>query len=129
EALVNLFSQWGAPAILQSDNGKEFVGNVIVRICTALNIQVRHGRPRHPMSQGQVERLNQTIGRGFTKMLWDEDNRLQHTSWIDLVPKFVFSYNTTVHSAHGHTPREVFFGYKLLGVYQQFNPDISEATI
>ena len=30
-----------------------------------------HGRPRHPQSQGQIERLNQTIGWGFTKLLWD----------------------------------------------------------
>ncbi|CAG8617021.1 730_t:CDS:2 [Paraglomus brasilianum] len=29
-----------------------------------------------PQSQGQVERLNQTIGRGFTKLLWDSNNQL-----------------------------------------------------
>ncbi|CAG8770418.1 10969_t:CDS:1, partial [Acaulospora morrowiae] len=73
------------------------------------------------MSQGQIERLNQTIGRGLTKMMWDEKNQLQNVNWKDNLPKFVFSYNITKHSAHNKTPREVMFGYKLLGIYQQFN--------
>ena len=121
-ALIQLFSQWGAPSILQSDNGKEFVAEVIGRICSSLGIELRHGRPRHPMSQGQVERVNQTIGRGFTKMLWDDNNQLQHVDWTSHLPKFVFSYNTTIHSAHNKTPREVLFGYKLLGVYRTLQP-------
>jgi transposase InsO family protein len=109
EALVGLFSQWGAPAILQSDNGKEFVANVIKGITSSFGIELRHGRARHPMSQGQIERLNQTVGRGFTKMMWDENNQLQHVDWVNYLPKFVFSYNTTI--------REVFFGHKVRGIY------------
>lgn len=65
--LINdVFKIPGPPRVLQSDNGKEFVAEVIKNICSILNIHIRHGRPRHPQSQGQVERLNQTIGRGFT---------------------------------------------------------------
>jgi hypothetical protein len=104
-------------SFLQSDNSREFVTNIIIGICSSFGIEIRHGRPRHPMSQGQIERLNQTIGRGFTKMMWDENNQLQHVDWINHLPKFVFSYNTTIHSAHRKTPREVFFGYKLQGIY------------
>ncbi|CAG8770417.1 10968_t:CDS:1, partial [Acaulospora morrowiae] len=40
EALISLFSQWGAPSILQSDNGKEFTANVINRICQSLGIVI-----------------------------------------------------------------------------------------
>ena len=120
--LVELFSQWGAPDILQSDNGKEFVADVIQRICASLGIQIRHGRPRHPMSQGQVERLNQTVGRGFTKMMWKDDEQLQHVDWTKYLSKFVFSYNTTIHSSHEKTPREVLFGHKLLGIYRTLQP-------
>ena len=95
-ALVQIFSQWGPPGILQSDNGKEFDAAVIRQICNSLGIEIRHGRPRHPMSQGQIERLNQTVGRGFTKMLWDESNRLQNVDWTKHLPKFIFSYNTII---------------------------------
>ena len=129
EALVSIFFQWGAPSILQSDNGKEFVATIIVKICETMGIKIRHGRPRHPMSQGQIERLNQTIGRGFTKMLWDEDSKIQHVDWTRHIGKFVFVYNTTRHSAHNHTPREVMFGYKLLGIYQYLESNITEDMV
>ena len=76
KVLTKLFSQWGAPAILQADNGTEFSAKVINNICNSLEIKIQHGHARHPMSQGQIERLNQTVGRGFTKMLWDEDGNM-----------------------------------------------------
>ncbi|CAG8578376.1 7972_t:CDS:2 [Paraglomus brasilianum] len=69
-------------------------------------ITIRHGRPRHPQSQGQIERLNQTIGRGFTKLLWDDENRLQRKDWIHVIDAFIISYNSTIHRAHGRTPHE-----------------------
>jgi len=126
KALVKIFSQWGAPGILQSDNGKEFVADIIKHICNTFGIEIRHGRARHPMTQGQIERLNQTVGRGFTKMMWDENERLQYVNWTDHIDKFIFSYNTTRHDAHGKTPREVFFGYKLLGIYRHWDNDRSD---
>ena len=73
----DVFKILGPPRILQSDNGKEFTAEIIKNVCSTLNITIKHGRPRHPQSQGQVERLNQTIGRGFTKLLWDSNNQLQ----------------------------------------------------
>jgi hypothetical protein len=46
-------------AIFQSDNGREFTANIIKELkdmwpdCTLV-----HGKPRHPQSQGSVERGN-----------------------------------------------------------------------
>jgi len=59
----------GLPVILQSDNGKEFVAQIITQICNILNIKIKHGHSWHPQAQGQIKHLNQTIGRGFTKLL------------------------------------------------------------
>ena len=55
---------FGAPIILQSDNDREFVSEVIRELknmwpdCTIV-----HGRARHPQSQGSVERSNQDFER------------------------------------------------------------------
>jgi hypothetical protein len=61
-ALIDIFSIIGVPAILQSDNGREFRNQTI----TALNdiwpdMKFVHGRARHPQSQGSTERANGDI--------------------------------------------------------------------
>ena len=57
--LYLIFSQFGCPIILQSDNGKEF-RNKVVRVLKVLwpGLQLVHGRARRPQTQGSVERSN-----------------------------------------------------------------------
>ena len=52
KCLVDIFCTFGAPAILQSDNGREFTAKVIEE-CTALwpGLKIVHGQPRHSQSQ------------------------------------------------------------------------------
>ncbi|CAG8496915.1 6177_t:CDS:2 [Acaulospora morrowiae] len=121
--LKDVFKVLEPPMIIQSDNGKEFVARIITEICEALNITIRHGRPRHPQLQGQIERLNQTMGRDFTKLLWDQSNQLQRKDWINVIDMFVMSYNSTIHKAHGCTLHKAIFGWKMHCVYD--TPDFS----
>ena len=60
---TRVFSHFGMPYLLQSDNGREFVNSVMTDLlqsweglCKTIN-----GRPRHPHSQGTVERGNQGV--------------------------------------------------------------------
>jgi transposase InsO family protein len=74
QTLVNdVFSVFGAPRILQSDNGREFVAKVIeeLKILWPQMIIV-HGRARHPQSQGSVERANGDVKKMLG--LWMKDN-------------------------------------------------------
>jgi transposase InsO family protein len=60
--LLDIFTILGAPVILQSDNGREFVAKVIQELVDMwTGIKIVHGRARHPQSQGSVERCNQDI--------------------------------------------------------------------
>ena len=57
-----MFSVFGAPHILQSDNGREFVANVIEELKLLWpEMIIVHGRARHPQSQGSVERANDDV--------------------------------------------------------------------
>ena len=48
--------------IFQSDNGLEFVAKVITELVKAWpGTRIVRGRPRHPQSQGGVERGNQDL--------------------------------------------------------------------
>ena len=57
--LVTTFHLFGVPKILQSDNGKEFVAMVIKELASIWKgLVIINRRPRHPQSQGCVERGN-----------------------------------------------------------------------
>ncbi|KRY24389.1 SCAN domain-containing protein 3, partial [Trichinella britovi] len=60
--LLEIFLTFGAPSILQSDNGREFSYVIIAELKTCWpELKLVTGRPRHPQSQGAVERLNGVV--------------------------------------------------------------------
>nr|CAH7741479.1 unnamed protein product [Callosobruchus chinensis] len=53
--LLNIFLDFVAPTVLQSDNGREFTANIIKELGSLWpNLVLENGRPRHPQSQGSV---------------------------------------------------------------------------
>ena len=59
--IKDVISVIGAPMLLQSDNGKEFSNEVISNIANMSGMKIIRGRPRHPQSQGSVERANGVV--------------------------------------------------------------------
>jgi hypothetical protein len=48
--------------ILQSDNGQEFLSQIIVELMNLWkDVIIVHGHARHPQSQGSVEHANQDV--------------------------------------------------------------------
>lgn len=75
----NNFVDFGAPYILQSDNGREFTARIIEELARMWpELKLVHGRPRHPKSQGSVERCNQDIE--LMLQAWLHDNN--STDWV-----------------------------------------------
>ena len=76
--LVDIFLLLGAPQILQSDNGSEFTASVITELKVMWpDLLMVHGKPRHPASQGSVERLNSDVKDML--IAWLSDNN--STDW------------------------------------------------
>lgn len=70
--LFQLFTAFGPPTILQTDNGKEFTANIIRKLTEMWpTIRIINGRPRHPQSQGLIERANDVLQQKLSK--WMED--------------------------------------------------------
>lgn len=62
QELRKFFFTFGAPAILQSDNGQEFDAGVIEELVFIWpNCRIVHGRARHPQTQGSVEQANADV--------------------------------------------------------------------
>ncbi|XP_030765493.1 KRAB-A domain-containing protein 2-like [Sitophilus oryzae] len=105
--LLNIYLDFGAPTVLQSDNGKEFTANIIKELGTLWpTLVLVNGRPRHPQSQGSVERANATVENAL--VAWMRDNKT--SSW-SLGLKFVqWGINTTYHDAIKMEPNKAMFG-------------------
>ena len=57
------FGLFSAPAYLVSDQGKAFTGHLITNFCELYGVQKLRTSPYHAQTNGQVERMNQTIIR------------------------------------------------------------------
>lgn len=63
KTLCEIFCLIGSPHILQSDNGKEFKNVDLAAMIRDIwpDCKIIHGKPRHPQSQGSVERVNREV--------------------------------------------------------------------
>lgn len=105
--LLKIFLQFGAPAILQSDNGREFVNKVIDELKVNWSqLHIVHGRPRHPQSQGSVERANQDVENMLRA--WMIDNK--STSWSIGCHFVQCQKNNLLHRVIGRSPVKAVFG-------------------
>ena len=76
--LMDIFLLLGAPQILQSDNGSKFTASVITELKVLWpDLLMVHGKPRHPQSQGSVERLNCDVKDMLIAWLGDNNS----TDW------------------------------------------------
>lgn len=78
--LFHIFCTFGAPSILQTDNGTEFKNQLLQQFQDIWpEIEIRHGRPRHPQSRGSIESANKTIKNMLTAWLKQHNS----THWSD----------------------------------------------
>lgn len=106
------FQQWiammGPPAILQTDNGTEFVNALLSQVAIQHHILVRRSQPGRPRSQGLVERANGHVRKLIAKWCHQFGER----QWARCLPTIAFSCNTSVHASTNKTPFEMVFGRK-----------------
>ena len=105
--LLDIFLLFGAPHILQSDNGSEFTAQIVEELKVIWpQLIIVHGKPRHPQSQGSVERANGDIKDMLCA--WMHDN---NTNDWSLGIKFVqLQKNTSHHAGINRAPYKALFG-------------------
>lgn len=109
EEVVKVVLMWimhlGPPKILQSDNGTEFKG-ALTLLLRQHGIQVINGRPRHPQSQGMIEKANHVLKDKIAA--WQSDH--QSSCWVQSIPEVITSMNAQRSSVTGKSPYEIAFG-------------------
>ncbi|CAF4445361.1 unnamed protein product [Rotaria sp. Silwood2] len=94
------------PRLLHSDNGREYVANVIIELKRLfLALCFVRGCPRHPQSQECIERANGVLCDALGK--WMSTNNTSH--WSEGLLSVVYRINTRVSDVTNTSPYQVMF--------------------
>jgi len=108
EALVeNLFTRFGVPLELHSDQGRNFESQVFKKVCDILGIRKTRTTPLHPQSDGMVERFNKTL-ESHLRILVNE----HQDDWDQHIPIVMMAYRSAIYettSSEGNCDCRVTF--------------------
>ena len=114
DKLMETMMSVGPPNKLHSDNGSQFgayMQETVRRLFPDVNIL--HGRPYHPQSQGCVERLNGIVSELIAKrMACKSKTQQRKIYWDDYLKQVQLVVNTRVSQRTGFSPMEILMGRK-----------------
>ncbi|XP_068221744.1 uncharacterized protein [Palaemon carinicauda] len=108
--LLNYFSKFGLPRVIQSDNGSNFVSKYFRDKMKELGINLVTSTPYHPESQGIVERFHQTLKSCLRKLC----NNFEH-DWEEKLPFVLLALRLTPNDTTGFSPFDLLFGHTAKG--------------
>ncbi|KAF4648073.1 hypothetical protein FOL47_003793, partial [Perkinsus chesapeaki] len=101
--LLDLFSVFGPPGRVHSDQGPAFESNILKVVLKRLGVEKSHTTPYHPMGDGLVERFNRSL---LGLLRTHVTNSYQ---WPSFLPSLLWHYNSAVHSATRFAPFTLMF--------------------
>ena len=110
EAQRDIFCESGPP----SENGREFSNQILFTTLAERSptIKLVYGKPRHPESQGAVERANRDVKDAVFSMMYDNGN---DQCWVKYLRWVKFHKNITYHSTIKMSPFEGYNKKTLFG--------------
>ena len=103
--IKHVVTRHGIPERIISDRDKLFTSNFWDELCDALSIKRALSTAYHPQSDGQTERMNQTLEQYLRLYVDDEQS-----SWAMLLAQAAFAYNATKQQTTGMSPFYANFG-------------------
>ena len=120
QKLRQLFSRFGIPESIVSDNGPQFVAAEFEEFCRSNGIQHTKVAPYHPSSNGLAERAVQVFKQGFKKQT--------SGSLEDKLSRLLFQYRITPHTTTGVSPAELLLGKKLRSRLDFLKPSVDRTV-
>ena len=116
EELRKIFSQFGLPLVIVSDNGSQFVSKEFDN-CIRQNGMIQILIPAyHPASNGQAESLVRKFKASMKKMI------LSNPDIMFNVSNWLLGYRNTIHPSTGKEPSLAMFGRKTRTAMSLLNP-------
>lgn len=99
-----LFGNIGYPVVLQSDNGSEFINQLIIDWLKQHGVKYAHSKPYTPQTQGKIERQNRTLKDRLFKSMSEGDD------WFSVLQSTVLAINNCVTRSTKQSPYLSVYG-------------------
>ena len=109
EAMFEVFSRYGLPKILLTDQGSVFTSKLTKSMCKEFDIQKIQTSPYHPQSDGALERWHACL-KGMLKR-----SQCDLKFWDKELKYLLFAYRSTPHCVTGFSPFTLMFGREVRG--------------
>jgi hypothetical protein len=103
---LEVWKHHGLPADIVSDRDSRFISAVWTEFLLLSGIRSRMSTACHPQTDGQTERLNQTIEAYLRSFVNHEQD-----DWVSLLPMAEFAYNNSATTAMGMSPFYANYGF------------------
>ncbi|XP_071750248.1 KRAB-A domain-containing protein 2-like [Lepeophtheirus salmonis] len=108
-SLLDIFLNFGPPHILESENGREFAGKVIIELKTMWpDVVIVHGGSCNPQGESSAEDVNDDVKEIL--MAWLLDNKT--SKWSEGLKFIQFNKNRSYHCGINQSPYSAMFGYE-----------------
>ena len=102
-----LFSLYGLPVDIVSDRDPKFTGHFWREVFKKLDTRLSMSSADHPESDGQTERVNQTMEDMLRAYV-----SLRQSDWEEYLPLVEFTYNSAKHSATRMSPFMLLYDFQ-----------------
>ncbi|KAL0215816.1 hypothetical protein P9112_008000 [Eukaryota sp. TZLM1-RC] len=105
--ISSVYSVFGAPRCIHTDNGPEFANKIFGLLCQFLNVEHTQSLPHYHQSNGLVERQHRSFLQVIRRMLLDFSD---YHNWSDYVPLCQMVLNSQERKALNASPYSLIFG-------------------
>ena len=110
EAITEVFTRFGIPREVLTDQGSNFMSELLGEVFSLLDISHIKTSRYHPQTDGLVERFNGTLKTMLRKFVQEHPNE-----WDKLLPYLLFAYREVPQESTGFSPFELLFGRHVRG--------------
>lgn len=117
ERLSELWSRWGIPRQVVTDNGPPFTSQDFAEFLRCDMVEHLFSPPYHPSSNGAAENAVKTLKRVIKKAQYENQNIMKALN------RFLLYYRNTEHASTGETPALLLLGRRLRTRLDSLRPD------